>query len=80
VLDPATIETVAGVTVMLVSVGPPPAVTVRVAVPEMLPEVAVIVVVPAATPLASPEPLTLAAPVLLVHVTVVVQLEFELSE
>jgi hypothetical protein len=46
------------------------AVTVRAAVPEVLPEVAVIVDAPAATPVASPAPEIVAAAVLLLdHVT-----------
>jgi hypothetical protein len=60
-------EAVDGVTVMLVMVA---AVTVRAAVPEVLPEVAVIVDVPAATPVARPAPEIVAAAVLLLdHVT-----------
>jgi len=57
------------------------AVTVREAVPETLPEVALIVVVPAATPVASPPLAIVAAAVLLLdHVTVVVQAEVVLFE
>ena len=51
---------VAGVTSIEVSVG---AVTVRVVEPEMLPDVALIVVVPAATAVASPDKLPIVATV-----------------
>jgi hypothetical protein len=79
--DPATIEAAAGETVMLVNVWPPPAVTVRVAVPEMLPEVALIVVEPAATPVASPAlEIVATARLLLDQVANDVQLEVVLFE
>ena len=52
---------VAGVTVIDIRAG---ALTVRVVVPEMAPDAAEIVVVPAATPVASPEVLTVATAVL----------------
>jgi hypothetical protein len=75
---PATIDAVAGVTAMLVSVG---AVTVSAPVAERLPEVALIVEVPAATPVAMPALLTVAAAVLLLdQVTVDVQFELVLLE
>ena len=56
-------------------------VTVRVAPPETLPELAWMVVVPAATPMARPPLEMVAVAVLLLdHVTVVVQLDVEPSE
>jgi len=56
-------------------------VTVRLALPETLPEVALMVVEPAATPVARPPLEIVAVAVLLLdHVTVEVQLEVELSE
>jgi hypothetical protein len=64
---PAAIEAVDGVTVMPVMVA---AVTVRAAVPEALPEEAVIVDEPAATPVARPALEMVAAAVLLLdHAT-----------
>lgn len=64
---PATIEAVAGETAMLVTVGP---VTVSVADPEVPPDVAVMFALPAATPVASPALLMVAAAVLLLdHAT-----------
>jgi hypothetical protein len=75
---PATMDAVAGVTAMLLNVG---AVTVSAPVADRLPEVALMVVVPAAMPLAIPEPLTVAAAVLLLdQVTVELQLEVVLLE
>ncbi len=75
---PATIDAVAGVTAMLLKVG---AVTLRAPVAERLPEVALMVVVPAATPVAIPALLTVAAAVLLLdQVTVELQLEVVLFE
>jgi hypothetical protein len=66
-------EAVAGVTEMAVSVAPPPP-TVRTALPNTLPEAALIVEVPASTALASPVPLTVAtARLLLDQVTTAVQ-------
>jgi hypothetical protein len=55
---PAAIDAVAGDTVTPVTVAP---VTVSALVPCVLPEVAVIVEVPAATPVARPAPLMVAA-------------------
>jgi hypothetical protein len=57
-VSPAAIDKVAGVTAMETKVG---GVTVRVVEPEMFPEVAVIVVAPAATAVASPAVLIVAA-------------------
>jgi hypothetical protein len=75
---PAAIDDVAGVTAMLVNVA---AVTVSALVPETLPEVALMVEEPAATPVATPAPVMVAAAVLLLdHVTVDVQLEVVLFE
>jgi hypothetical protein len=75
---PAAIDAVAGVTAMLVNVA---AVTVRALVPETLPEVALMVEDPAATPVATPAPVIVAAAVLLLdHVTVEVQLPLVLLE
>ncbi len=75
---PATIDAVPGVTAMLLSVG---AVTFRAPVAERLPEVAWMVVAPAATPVAMPALLTVAAAVLLLdQVTVEVQLDVVLFE
>lgn len=67
---------VPGVTVMPVSAG---LLTVMVLVPETAPDVAVMVAVPFPTPVANP-PVLMEATVLLllVHVTVVVQVELEL--
>jgi hypothetical protein len=71
-------DAVDGVTVMPVMVG---AVTVSAAVPETLPELAVIVDEPAATPVARPALEMLAvAPLLLDHVTVEVQFDVVLFE
>jgi hypothetical protein len=71
-------EAFAGETAMLAIVG---AVTVRVLVADCPPVVAVITVVPAATPVTTPAPLTEAvAGLLLDHVTVEAQLEFVLFE
>lgn len=68
---PATIDAVAGVTVMPVRLGP---VTVRTLLPVMLNKVAVIVALPAATPLASaPGVIVAAAGLLLDQVTLFVQ-------
>ncbi len=76
----ATIDAVAGVTAMEVSVGAG-ALTVRVALPEMLPDVAVMVDVPAAMAVANPATEMVAAPVVLLdQVTVEVQLEVVLFE
>ena len=73
-------EAVAGVTEMEVSVGVA-LVTVSAAVPEMLPDVAVMVDVPAATPVARPALEIVAAAVLLLdQVTVDVQLAVVLFE
>lgn len=75
---PAAMEAVAGETAMLVVVG---AVTVTVLVADCPPDVAVMTVVPAATPVTRPAPLTDAVPgVLLDQVTVEAQLEFVLLE
>jgi len=75
---PATIDAVAGVTAMLLNVG---AVTVSAPVADRLPEAALMVVVPAATPVAMPALLTVAAAVLLLdQVTVEVQLDVVLFE
>ena len=75
---PATIEAVAGVTVMLIMVG---AVTVRAALPDVVPDIAFTVDVPAATALASPLALMVAvAGLLLDHETVAVQSELVLLE
>ncbi|HET9637320.1 MAG TPA: hypothetical protein VFP26_15435 [Gemmatimonadaceae bacterium] len=64
---PTLIEGVAGATVTVVTagVGGGAAVTVTVAVPDTPEHVAVIVVVPAATPLTTPAPLTVAIELLL---------------
>jgi hypothetical protein len=71
-------DAVDGVTVMPVMVG---AVTVSAAVPETLPELAVIVDEPAATPVARPALEMLAVAVLLLdHVTVEVQFDVVLFE
>ena len=75
---PAAIEAVAGETAMLVVVG---AVTVTVLVADCPPEVAVMTVVPAATPVTTPAPLTDAvAGLLLDQVTLEAQVEFVLLE
>ncbi len=75
---PAVMDAVAGVSVMPVMVG---AVTVSAAVPETLPEVALIVDEPAATPVARPALETVAVAVLLLdQVTVEVQFEVVLFE
>jgi hypothetical protein len=75
---PATMDAVAGVTAMLVKDA---AVTVRTLDPETLPEVALMVEVPAATPAAAPAAEIVAAAVLLLdQVTVEVQLELVLLE
>ncbi len=75
---PATMDAVAGETAMLVTVGP---VTVRVADAEVLPEVAKMLALPAATPVASPALLIVAAARLLLdHATVDEQLEVVLLE
>jgi hypothetical protein len=75
---PATIEAVAGVTLMPVSVGP---VMVSAALPVMLPATARMAVLPGATPLASPLPeMTATAGLLLDQVTVPVQSELVLFE
>ncbi len=67
-VEPAGIDGFAGVTAMDNSAGPGS--TVRFVVPLIAPEVALIVVLPAATPLARPVELIVAAAVLLeVHVT-----------
>jgi hypothetical protein len=71
-------EAVAGVTEMAVSVA---LVTVRTALPVTLPELALMVAVPAATALARPAALMVATPVaLLVQVTVAVQSALVLLE
>ncbi len=76
----ATMDAVAGVTAMEVSVGAG-ALTVRAALPEMLPDVAVIVDEPAAMAVANPAAEMVAAPVLLLdQVTVEVQFEVVLFE
>ena len=75
---PAAIEAVAGVTVTPVSTT---RVTLRIALPETLPEEALMVDVPAATPVARPPLEMVAVAVLLLdQVTVVVQLDVELLE
>jgi len=75
---PAAIEAVAGVTVIPVNVAP---VTVKLALPETLPVVALMVVVPAAAPVARPPFEIVAVAVLLLdQVTLLVQLDVELSE
>lgn len=74
----AAMDAVAGVTAMLDSVG---AVTVSEPVAERLPEVALMVEAPTATPVAMPALLTVAAAVLLLdQVTVEVQFELVLLE
>lgn len=75
---PAAMEAVAGEIEMLATVG---AVTVTVLVADCPPEVAVMMVVPAATPVTTPAPLTdaVAGP-LLDQVTVEAQVEFVLLE
>ena len=74
----ATIDAVAGVTVMPVMVG---AVTVSAAVPETLPEVALMVDEPAATPVAMPALEMVAVAVLLLdQAAVEVQFEVVLFE
>ena len=71
---------VAGVTAMETSVGEPTAVTVRAAVPVTAESVAVTLADPAATPVASPDPLMVVAAVLLTaQVTVEVMLAVEPS-
>jgi len=76
---PAAIEAAAGVTAIPVRVMA--LLTVRVALPDTLPEVALMVVVPAATPVARPPLEMVAVAVLLLdQVTVVVQLDVELLE
>ena len=75
---PLAIEGFAGVTAIDTSVG---AVTVRVVVPLRAPEAALIVLVPAATPVANPPALTVATLVVCeVQVTVLVKFCVELSE
>ena len=75
---PATMDAVAGETAMLVTVGP---VTVSVADPEVLPDVAVMFALPAATPVARPALLMVAAAGLLLdHATVDEQLDVVLLE
>ena len=70
---PAAIEAVAGLTAIAVSTA---LVTVSAAVPEILPEAALMVVVPAPIPLARPVPeIVAAAGLLLDQVTVAVQSE-----
>jgi hypothetical protein len=77
---PAAIEAVAGVTAIEDSVGVA-LVTVSAAVPEILPDVAVMVDEPAATPVARPALEIVAAAVLLLdQVTVEVQFEVVLFE
>jgi len=77
---PLAIEGFAGVTAIDTSVGAV-AVTVRVVEPLMAPEAALIVLVPAATPVASPPALIVATLVVCeVHVTVLVKFCVELSE
>lgn len=71
-VNPLAIEGLAGVTLMDVSVA---AVTVRVVEPEIAPETAVIVVVPAPTVEASPEAEIVAAPVF-VELQVTVDVRF----
>jgi hypothetical protein len=72
-VPPTEIEAVEGESAMLLSVG---LVTVTVLVPETPPEAAVIVAVPAATPVARPADVMVAVAVLVLdHVTVVVQVE-----
>ena len=72
------IDAVAGLTAMAVSTAP---VTVSVAVPETLPEAALIVVVPAPTPLARPAAEIVATTgLLLVHATLALQSAVVLSE
>jgi len=71
-------EAVAGLTLTPVRVG---LVTVRTLLPEMLPEVALMVALPAATALARPAlPIFATAVLLLDQVTVAVQLEVVLFE
>jgi hypothetical protein len=68
---PVTIEALPGMTAMLVRAG---LITVRTLVVDVLPEVAVMVADPTATPVASPALLTVAMEALLLdHVTVDVQ-------
>ena len=75
---PAAIEAVEGDNAMLLRVG---LVTVRAAVPEADPEVALIVAVPDATPVARPFDAIVAVAVLLLdHVTDEEQFEVVLSE
>ena len=75
---PAAMEAVAGERVIPLSVA---AVTVRVLVADLLPEVALMVEVPAATPVARPDPLMVAAAGLLLdQVTVALQFELVLLE
>ena len=75
---PAATEAVAGERVIPLSVA---AVTVRVLVADLPPEVAVMVEEPAATPVARPVPLIVAAAVLLLdQVTVALQFELVLLE
>lgn len=75
---PATMDAVAGKTAMLVTVGP---VTVSVADPEVLPDVAVMFALPAAMPVARPALLMeAAAGLLLDHATVDEQLDVVLLE
>jgi hypothetical protein len=77
---PFAIEVFAGVTAIDTSVGAV-AVTVRVVVPLIAPEAALIVLVPAATPVANPPALIVATLVVCeVHVAVLVKFCVELSE